>query len=199
MNYYYKELPAGYHAVKEIDAVGNKKFAVGMNLAALPLMLVSGAAAWLLRFSGERLVLDNPMSLGAACMAFCAGILVYLVLHELMHGIVYRLMTGEKLHFGLSWSCAWCGVPDIYVTRRTALCALLAPFVLFSAVFIALICLCDGLAAATAILLFAVHFGGCAGDLYDTLLLLFRFRGDILMRDTGPKQTFYARDTAPHA
>ena len=50
MNYYYKELPAGYHAVKEIDAVGNKKFAVGMNLAALPLMLVSGAAAWLLRF-----------------------------------------------------------------------------------------------------------------------------------------------------
>ena len=49
MNYYYKELPAGYHAVKEIDAVGNKKFAVGMNLAALPLMLVSGAAAWLLR------------------------------------------------------------------------------------------------------------------------------------------------------
>lgn len=145
---YYKELPAGYHAVREIDAVGNKKFAVGMNLAALPLMLVSGAAAWLLRFSGKRLVLDNPMSLGAACMA---------------------------------------------------LCALLAPFVLFSAVFIALICLCDGLAAATAILLFAVHFGGCAGDLYDTFLLLFRLRGDILMRDTGPKQTFYARDAAPHA
>ena len=156
-------------------------------------------AAWLLRFSGERLVLVQPMSLGAACMAFCVGILVYLVLHELTHGIVYHLMTGEKLRFGLSWSCAWCGVPDIYVTRRTALCALLAPFVLFSAVFIALICLCSGLAAATAILLFAVHFGGCAGDLYDTLLLLFRLRGDILMRDTGPKQTFYARDAAPHA
>ena len=117
MNYYYKELPAGYHAVKEIDAVGNKKFAVGMNLAALPLMLVSGAAAWLLRFSGERLVLDNPMSLGAAWMAFCAGILVYLVLHELMHGIVYHLMTGEKLHFGLSWCFPPCSSrSSVYAT-----------------------------------------------------------------------------------
>lgn len=29
MNYYYKELPAGYHAVKEIDAVGNKNSPLG--------------------------------------------------------------------------------------------------------------------------------------------------------------------------
>ena len=75
MNYYYKELPAGYHAVKEIDAVGNKKFAVGMNLAALPLMLVSGATAWLLRFSGERLALDNPMSLVRPGWRFAPGYL----------------------------------------------------------------------------------------------------------------------------
>lgn len=192
---FYRELPAGYRAVKEIDAVGNKKFAVGMNLAALPLTLVSGAAAWLLRFSGEAFVLDNLMSLSLACLALCAGTIAYLVLHELTHGLVYRLMTGEKLSFGLSWSCAWCGVPDIYVTRKTALCALLAPFVLFNTVFAALIALCGGLAAAVCIVLFAIHFGGCAGDLYDTYLLLFRLRGDILMRDTGPKQTFYAPDS----
>lgn len=190
---FYRELPAGYRTVKEIDAVGNKKFAVWMNLAALPLMLVSGAAAWLLRFSGETLVLDDLMSLSLSGLALCVGILVYLVLHELTHGLVYRLMTGEKLSFGLSWSCAWCGVPDIYVTRKTALCSLLAPFVLFNAVFAVLIALCSGLAAAVCIVLFSIHFGGCAGDLYDAYLLLFRLRGDILMRDTGPKQTFYLR------
>ena len=190
---FYRELPAGYRTVKEIDAVGNKKFAVWMNLAALPLMLVSGAAAWLLRFSGETLVLDDLMSLSLSGLALCVGILVYLVLHELTHGLVYRLLTGEKLSFGLSWSCAWCGVPDIYVTRKTALCALLAPFVLFNAVFAVLIALCSGLAAAVCIVLFSIHFGGCAGDLYDTYLLLFRLRGDILMRDTGPKQTFYQK------
>lgn len=188
---YYKELPAGYHAVREIDAVGNKKFAVGMNLAALPLMLVSGAAAWLLRFSGKRLVLDNLMSLGAACMAFCAGMLVYLVLHELTHGLVYKLLTGGKLRFGLSWSCAWCGVPDVYVTRRTALAALLAPLVLYSVVFILLLELSADWLAVAWLLMFAVHIGGCVGDLYCAWLLLFRLRGDVLMRDTGPKQSFY--------
>ena len=41
--------------------------------------------------------------------------------------------------------------------------------------------------------LFALHFGGCVGDLHATYLLLFKFKGDILMKDTGPKQTYYAR------
>ncbi|MBR5044032.1 MAG: hypothetical protein IKX66_01680, partial [Clostridia bacterium] len=41
------------------------------------------------------------------------------------------------------------------------------------------------------LVLFAFHFGGCVGDLYDTVLLLFRLKGKLLMRDTGPMQTFY--------
>ena len=40
-----------------------------------------------------------------------------------------------------------------------------------------------------------IHIGGCVGDLYDAALYLFRFRDPLtLMRDTGPKQSFYLRE-----
>ena len=50
-----------------------------------------------------------------------------------------------------------------------------------------------------AAFLLGLHIGGCTGDLYDTYLYLFKFRSpDTLMRDTGPKQTFYIKQpTSP--
>ena len=40
--------------------------------------------------------------------------------------------------------------------------------------------------------MFAMHFGGCVGDLWVAYYLLFKHRDKkILVNDTGPKQTFY--------
>ena len=46
-----------------------------------------------------------------------------------------------------------------------------------------------------AITLFAIHVGGCIGDLYCTWLLLFKLPKDTIINDTGPKQTFYSKIT----
>lgn len=194
MKHAYATLPEGYRLVKEIDAAGDKKFGLILNLAALPLMAAAGAAAWALRFRSAEfpeLFEMQPSRLIALLLVYFLGMLAYLVLHELTHGLVYKLLTGGKLRFGLSWSCAWCGVPDVYVTRRTALAALLAPLVLYSVVLILLLELSADWLAVAWLLMFAVHIGGCVGDLYCAWLLLFRLRGDVLMRDTGPKQSFY--------
>lgn len=191
MKHAYAVLPEGYRLVREIDAVEDKKFGLSLTLAALLLMAAAGAAAWALRFrngSFSGLLMPEPTEL----LAFCLGSLAYLVLHELTHGLVYKLLTGGKLRFGLSWSCAWCGVPDIYVTRKTALAALLAPLVVYSVIFLLLLELSADWLAVAWLLMFAVHIGGCVGDLY-CAWLLFRLRGDVLMRDTGPKQSFYRR------
>lgn len=90
---------------------------------------------------------------------------------------------------------AYCGVPDIFVYRSAALTALLAPFVVFTVVFLlAVLLIADPVSRYMAAFLLATHLGGCAGDLYDTGLYLFRFRDPTtLMQDTGPKQTFYTR------
>ena len=194
--YYTKELPDGYQPAKTVD-VGDKRFAILMNLAATLLTAVVGVGGFFLKFAGDPGSaipdLSNVWLFEGWLFAILVSLIVYLVLHELTHGIVYKILTGEKLTFGLKLSCAFCGVPDVYVTRKTALLALLAPFTVFSVAFLVPFFLLSGSLSFSFLVLFSLHFGGCAGDLYDTFLLLFRLKGNLLMRDTGPRQTFYIR------
>ena len=192
-----RELPAGYRLVKTVDA-GEKRFAILMNLCATVLTAAVGTVGFFLKFGkNPALSVDiggNVWEFEGILLALVASLVAYIVLHELTHGAVYRILTGEKLTFGLKLSCAFCGVPNIYVTKKTALLALLAPFTVFSAVFLVPFILLPGTFALAFLILFAIHFGGCVGDLYDSFLLIFRIRGRVLVRDTGPKQTFYVFD-----
>ncbi len=191
----YRNLPEGYETVREIDAVGNKRFAVGLNVAALLISALSGIILYFLRFRSFTFTVDED-DLGAYLL-FMLGLILsmfaYLVLHELVHGIVYKLMTREKLTFGISFSCAYCGVPDVFVTKKAALSALVAPFAVFTVAFALPIAFVGDYAALFLSFLLVLHLGGCSGDLYDLFLLLFVIKGDVLMKDTGPKQTFYVR------
>ena len=188
MKHYETELPQGYKEAYAIDAA-DKKIGLALNLVGGGLM-----AALLVLFAliiRPRGFFENytfSRNLIALGLLFA-----YLVLHELTHGAAYKLLTHQKLTFGLTATVAYCGVPDIYVYRRASIIALLAPFCVFNAVFgLAAILLPGAWDKMYAAALLAIHVGGCAGDLYDTWLYLTRFkRPDTLMRDTGPKQTFY--------
>lgn len=189
-----RELPEGYLPVKTVD-VGDKRFGLLMNLFGILLTVAVGVGGFLLKFRGDPGSafpdFGNVWIFEGWLFGILIALILYLVLHELTHGAVYRLLTGEKLTFGIKLTCAYCGVPNVYVTRKTALLALLAPFTVFSVAFLVPFFLLSGLLSFSFLVLFALHFGGCVGDLYDTILLLFRLKGKLLMRDTGPRQTFY--------
>ena len=194
---YARELPEGYRLIKTVDA-GEKRLGILMNIGAAVLSTAVGVAGFFLKFGknpGSSVTFGGSIwVVEGALLGLLACFIAYLVLHELTHGIVYKILTGEKLTFGLKLTCAYCGVPDIYVTRKTALLSLLAPFTVFSVAFLVPFVLLSGPLSLGFLILFALHFGGCVGDLYDTFLLLFRLKGKLLMRDTGPKQTFYVYD-----
>ena len=42
------------------------------------------------------------------------------------------------------------------------------------------------------LLVFGTHTSGCVGDLYGTIVLA-SLKGELLMNDTGPKQTFFIK------
>jgi len=188
MKHYEKELPAGYREAFAIDAA-DKKTGLRLNLLAAVLTVGLLAALALIIRPGSLL---EGMSIVRG-LGVVVTMLAYIVLHELVHGAAYKLLTGEKLTFGFTATVAYCGVPHIYVYRTTALISLLAPFCVFTLVFGGLtLALAQPWDKMCAALLLAIHVGGCAGDLYDAYLYMTRFRDPrTLMRDTGPKQTFY--------
>lgn len=197
-NRFETELPQGYEQIYHIDA-RKKKTGLIMNLVAFLPMLVM---AVILVFTAEIKIsvlwkgeLEERLLAVLFLATAAVSLIAYMVLHELLHGAAYKALTRQKLTFGMSWSCAFCGVPNVYVYRKTALISLLAPFVVFGVVFLALTVTFAFLNQALYLLfgiLLGVHVGGCAGDLFLTGLLLFKYRDKrLLLRDTGPEQWIY--------
>lgn len=197
MKHFEEKLPENYRLVKTVDAT-KAPFAVVFNLLSLVMMVGAFAVLYFAFGTDVSLIKEQFLTLPdftkiLALLLLVVGFIVYIVLHELVHGVVYKAFTKRKLTFGVTMTCAYCGVPDVFVYRTASLCALLAPFVIFSIAFIVPMFFMQNtvwflLLAA----LFAMHFGGCVGDLYITVLYVFKFRdGKTLMRDTGPVQTFY--------
>ncbi len=207
-----RELPENYKMAVHIDARNNKTGLI-FNLVAFGVALFVIGVAVLLAFlsvpesfwAGNDFESANTVQL-AGSIGVMAGSLVfilYIVLHELTHGAAYKALTGEKLTFGLTLTVAFCGVPNIYVNRKTALISCAAPLVLFSVLliptgivsllYVALYQSVSALAVFVATtFVFAFHLGGCAGDAYLILLLLSKYKDKAtLIRDTGPEQFIY--------
>ena len=187
---YEETLPDNYEEVLTIDCA-DKKTMTKINVLCVILTVAVLVISSAIILSGSRAGL-SPVPI-SHFMIFAAAAIAYIFLHELTHGAVYRMMTGQKLTYGFKFPVAYCGVPDIYVYRKTAMLSLLAPFIIFTAVFLAAMVLpehtMDRLLGAV---LLATHVGGCAGDLYDAYVFMTRLKDEkTLMRDFGPKQVFY--------
>ena len=187
-----RAIPEGYREVYHIDAA-NKKTGLLLTLGSL---LIAACLIFFFFLSVDSLSIDlrNLMKYN---LVFLVVMLAYVILHELTHGAVYKALTKEKLRFGITWSAAFCGVPDIYTYRDTALKSLVAPLVLFSVILIPLLIWLYRVDAGwylVAGVIFSLHISGCIGDLYMTALFLTKFKDPAtLMRDTGPEQWIYGK------
>lgn len=191
MNNHFKELPNEYKEIYSIDAK-DKKTGIIMNVGCLILMLITFLITINIKF--PRITFNIDTNFLIAMILFFLIMLIYIVLHELVHGLFYKILTKEKLTFGLSWSCAYCGVPNVFVKRNATVIACLAPFVIFNIIYIVLICvLPPNIYTFIITILFSYHIGGCIGDLYLSLLLLIKYNKETIVNDTGAKQTIYTK------
>ena len=130
-----KELPEGYKQAMYINAK-QAKFGIIFNVIALLVLVAVMVVAIIPLYQSGRFTLDilriELLNYLIAMLVFVVAILSYIVLHELVHGLAYKILTGEKLTFGISWSCAFCGVPHIYTYRKTAVISVSAPLVIFT-------------------------------------------------------------------
>lgn len=194
--YYEKELPSNYELIYSIDAK-SKKIGIIFTIVSLAILLVvMGICIVPLLINKVSIEINRGSTdLLIAYVIFMVALFLYIILHELVHGIVYKALTKQKLTFGLTWSCAFCGVPNIYCYRKTALYALAAPLTVFSIILIPLtvyLYFVDPVYYLMSAFILGLHLGGCCGDMYMMWLLLARFKSNkTLIKDTGPAQTIY--------
>ena len=190
-----KELPTSYKQALYINAK-DTKLGIIFNLIAFAVLAAVMAIAIIpLCVGGISISVDDSKELIIGWFALMVGMIGYIILHELTHGAAYKLLTHEKLTFGISWSCAFCGVPNIYTYKKTSLISTAAPLTLFTLILIpltAILYFVSPIYYLVSAFIFGLHLGGCSGDIYVMYLLIFRFRGKrTLVKDTGPEQHFY--------
>ena len=191
--FYEEELPDGYVEALKIDA-NDQKSSFAIKLSAVITAVVLFNAGFFLYALPRIEEIRNNFSI-FKCFGFVFAYILYVVLHELTHGFVYKILTRRKLIFGFKPPAAYCGVPDIYVYRITSLFSLFAPFTVYGILFAVLFFIIpDPFSKAMILLLFSLHVTGCIGDFYAIGLFFFKFKNPITLRkDTGPTQTYYTK------
>lgn len=190
--FYYLNLPDGFKQKKIIDAK-DKKTAVIFTVLSFALAIGAIIILLLIKKFDFHLMLENRHKMLIADLVFVVSMVIYLVLHELTHGVGFLIFTREKLKFGMTLTVAFCGVPNAYVKKWPAVITTLLPFVVYSTVFLLITFSTTNIyIEMISILLFGVHFGGCVGDLYVASYLLFKADKTTVMNDDGAKQVFYS-------
>lgn len=187
----YPTLPQGYVPFASIDLVHNKKqfwIVNGLSVVLCVIMLIL-PALWgrsLRDFVGEGPLPALLLRLGAALV----GLLAYIALHELTHGIV-MMACGARVHYGYKVAYAYAG-SYAYFTRSAYIVIALAPVVLWGIVF-AVLTACLPREWFWAVWLWQLmNVSGAAGDFYCTCRILHTPR-ETLVQDTGTAMTFYRK------
>ena len=181
-------LPEGYREVRRVDLMRNRKQAVRVNLLAL---LIMGGMAVLGIFicpPFTQIVIGLHQLLGLLLMV--AGIFLYMVLHEIIHGVFMKAFSGRNPHYGFTGIYAYAG-SDAYFRRDQYLIIAFAPVVILGIVIAVLTVAFYETAFWYLYLIQMVNVSGAAGDFYVGWLIA-RERKDVMVRDAGTDMSFYA-------
>ena len=191
-----QELPHGYKEHLRIDLQKDKRLALlvnGIALAITVVMLVVGH--FLLVPVTAFFEFDANMSLGQAVLRpliMMAGVIAYIVLHELTHGAVMKYYGAKRVRFGFTGLYAYAGSEHDYFDRHAYIPISLAPLLLWGIIFTVLMILVPRGWFWVVYFWQIANISGAAGDIYVTFLTAGMPR-DILVQDTGVNMTYYRR------
>ena len=182
-------LPAGYREIRKIDLMRNKREVVFVNVLALSITAVMVALGFLFSPPSGSLRVDvgTFLSIGALFV----GIVFYMILHELVHGVFMQAFSGERPRYGFTGMYAYAGSAALF-SRRQYLMIAFAPVVLLGAALAVLNVAFYETAFWVVYIVQVVNISGAAGDLYVGCLIA-RANNSILIRDTGTDMTLFAR------
>lgn len=184
-------------AMQEIGRLdlSTKKNLVLLQAAGLIALVVAGVlflqAAILLRpdipaeasftFSGS----EGLLVIAAALGVLAGAVAVLVVVHEGVHALFFRAVTGGRPHFGITGFYAYVGAPPgVAVPRNRYLAIALAPLFVVTAAGLLLLPAIPLIALPPLLLLLVLNAAGSVGDLIASCWLL-RYPPSVLVGDQG--------------
>lgn len=185
------ELPQGYSEIFRIDLQKDKKVALFVNIFALAisvLMIIPGAIfvpiTTFFDFSDGLVI----YLIRLAVMIF--GMTLYLILHELVHGICMKFFSESKVHYGFTGLYAYAG-SDAYFGKKAYIIIALAPIVVWGVVLLLINCFVSVSWFWCVYIIQVINISGAAGDLYVTYKFS-KMPSDILVQDAGVSMKVYS-------
>lgn len=188
----FAELPEKYLQILEIDLQKNKRLAILLNGASL--LVAAAMIIPVLFFKSVTLLFDmsNMTMYFVRFGVILLGLVAYMILHELVHGIFMKVFSGVKPTYGFTGLYAYAG-STAYFCKKSYIIIALAPVVIWGA---ALSVLRDFVPDSWFWVVYFIqvcNVSGAVGDFYVTI----KFTGlpkDILVNDSGTSMRVYSAE-----
>ena len=190
----YATLPPEYHPLFTIDLQHNKKLSLLVNVFSVLIAMAMVISAASFVSMTEWLHTDNLSLYFLRLSVMLGGIVVYILLHELVHGVVMYALSGIRPHYGFTGLYAYAG-STVYWRKKDYILIALAPVVLWGAVLTVLLFLLPSVWFWPVYIIQVLNISGAAGDMYVTCRFA-RLPADILVNDTGVIMTVYGTYSA---
>jgi len=184
-------LPDEYSEIKRVDIQKDKKLAllvnIGAILIAIPLFII-GAIITPINY---EIVYGNFLSSILTLVYLLVTVLIFCVVHELIHGVFFKLFSGKKVKYGFTGVYAFAG-SEAYFNKREYLVIGLSPVIFLGIILLFLTILLTNEWFWRVYLIQIINLSGAAGDIYITRFMS-KLPDDVLIKDEGIAMTIYSR------
>lgn len=184
-------LPESYKEIFSVNMQTDKKTMLIVNGLAL---VITAAIAIPMHFHISIATLfDMENGFGMYILRFAVMIIsmvLYIVLHELVHGITMKLFGTKKVKYGFTGMYAFAGSDDYY-DKTSYIVIAMAPIVVWGVVIAIINALVPIEWFWVVYIIQIANISGAAGDLYVTAKFL-KMPKDILVHDSGVSMTVYS-------
>lgn len=140
-----------------------------------------------------RIISCPPFSI-SSIIFIAVGLISFIIIHELIHGLFIRIFSGKKANYKFSVFYASAGASDRYFDKTAYIIIALSPVIIITTFLLLLfnftpITLYNGI-----LLVLALNISGAIGDFYISAIVLTQGK-DLLIRDNGESMSFYTKTT----
>lgn len=187
-----KSLPEGYKEIYSIDLQKDKKLSLLVNvLSVIIAILLTVPMHFLVPISTLFDMSSGLESYKTRFFALIVLMILYMVLHELVHGVAMKICGTEKIKYGFTGMYAFAASNDYY-DKRAYIFVALAPIVLWGVVLAIINPFVPVEWFWVVYFIQIINISGAAGDLFVTVRFS-RLPDDILVKDHGVGMTVYSR------